>query len=329
MQKIETKVDEMTLHWADEQEAIKTNKPLVFLLNIIKFMPRWFSYIIVFPVSFFFFIFSKRARNEAKYYQNVLREYTNGEVPKRISAYKQVFSFAMCIVEKLDGWLGRFDYDKLIKHDDDLPVILKQLDEGKGAFIIGSHLGNMELLRSISSLNSSGVKRHVDVTAIMEMNSTEQFNNILKTVDPNVQMNLIDAKNIGPETICLIEDKINEGGMVFIAADRTSASARTRVLTHKFLGKEAEFPYGVFMMASLLKVPTYYIFGMRDKTITLLPKQHIYVEKSNVDFNCARNERESRINDLCLEYISKLEKYVKMYPYQWYNFHNFWLLQNK
>ena len=26
-------------------------------------------------------------------------------------------------------------------------------------------------------------------------------------------------------------------------------------------------------------------------------------------------------------YISKLEKYVKMYPYQWYNFHNFWLLQ--
>ena len=68
---------------------------------------------------------------------------------------------------------------------------------------------------------------------------------------------------------------------------------------------------------------------MRDKTITLLPKQHIYVEKSNVDFNCARNERESRINDLCLEYISKLEKYVKMYPYQWYNFHNFWLLQNK
>ena len=251
MQKIETKVDEMTLHWADEQEAIKTNIPLVFLLNIIKFMPRWFSYIIVFPVSFFFFIFSKRARNEAIYYQKILKEYTNGEVPKRISAYKQVFSFAMCVVEKLDGWLGRFDYDKLIKHDDDLPLILKQLDEGKGAFIIGSHLGNMELLRSISSLNSSGVKRHVDVTAIMEMNSTEQFNNVLKTVDPNVQMNLIDAKSIGPETICLIEDKIKEGGMVFIAADRTSASSRTRVLTHKFLGKDANFPYGVFIMASL------------------------------------------------------------------------------
>lgn len=327
MEKTNVQNDEMNLHWADEQEAIKTNKPLVFSLNIIKFMPRWFSYIIVFPVSFFFFIFSKRARNEAKYYQNVLREYTNGEVPKRISAYKQIFSFAMCIVEKLDGWLGRFDYDKLIKHDDDLPVILDQLASGKGAFVIGSHLGNMELLRSISSLNTLGVEKHVDVTAIMEMDATSQFNNVLKTVDPNVQMNLIDAKNIGPETICLIEEKIDEGGLVFVAADRTSASARKRVLRHKFLGKDAEFPYGVFMMAALLKVPVYYIFGMRDKSVTLFPKHHIYVEKSTVDLDCERNEREQRINDLCLEFIGKLEKFVQLYPFQWYNFHNFWLLQ--
>ena len=327
MEKTNVQNDERTLHWADEQEAIKTNKPLVFSLNIIKFMPRWFSYIIVFPVSFFFFIFSKRARNEAKYYQKVLREYTNGEVPKRISAYKQIFSFAMCIVEKLDGWLGRFDYDKLIKHDDDLPVILDQLASGKGAFVIGSHLGNMELLRSISSLNTLGVEKHVDVTAIMEMDATSQFNNVLKTVDPNVQMNLIDAKNIGPETICLIEEKIDEGGLVFVAADRTSASARKRVLRHKFLGKDAEFPYGVFMMAALLKVPVYYIFGMRDKSVTLFPKHHIYVEKSTVDLDCERNEREQRINDLCLEFIGKLEKFVQLYPFQWYNFHNFWLLQ--
>ena len=327
MEKTKVQNDEMNLHWADEQEAIKTNKPLVFLLNIVKFMPRWFSYIIVFPVSFFFFIFSKRARNEAKYYQKVLREYTNGEVPKRISAYKQIFSFAMCIVEKLDGWLGRFDYDKLIKHDDDLPVILDQLASGKGAFVIGSHLGNMELLRSISSLNTLGVEKHVDVTAIMEMDATSQFNNVLKTVDPNVQMNLIDAKNIGPETICLIEEKIDEGGLVFVAADRTSASARKRVLRHKFLGKDAEFPYGVFMMAALLKVPVYYIFGMRDKSVTLFPKHHIYVEKSTVDLDCERNEREQRINDLCLEFIGKLEKFVQLYPFQWYNFHNFWLLQ--
>lgn len=319
--------EEKKLHWAEEQEIIKSNAPLVFLLKLMKKTPKFFIHFIVFPVSFFFYVFSRRAREEAILYQEQLKKYTNGRCPKRINAYKQIFAFSMCVVEKMEGWLGRFDYDKLIKHDDDLPVILDQLASGKGAFVIGSHLGNMELLRSISSLNTLGVEKHVDVTAIMEMDATSQFNNVLKTVDPNVQMNLIDAKNIGPETIYLIEEKIDEGGLVFVAADRTSATARKRVLRHKFLGKEAEFPYGVFMMAALLKVPVYYIFGMRDKSVTLFPKHHIYVEKSTVDLDCARNEREQRINDLCLEYIGKLEKFVQLYPFQWYNFHNFWLLQ--
>ena len=320
--------DSQNLHWADEKEIINSNRPLIFLLKVMNLVPRWFIYLFVYPVSFFYFLFSSRAREESKFYQNVLKEYTNGEVPSKVSPFKQIFSFSMCVVEKLEGWLGRFDYEKLIKHDDDLPTILKQLEEGKGAFIIGSHLGNMELLRSISSLDTSGIERHVDVTAIMEMESTEQFNNVLKTVNPGVQMNLIDSRNIGPETICLLEEKINEGGLVFVAADRTSATARTRVLKQKFLGKDAEFPYGVFMMALLLNVPVYYIFGMRDKTVTMFPKHHIYVEKSKIDLNCSRGERESRINDLCLEYISKLEKFIIKYPYQWYNFYNFWLLQD-
>ena len=315
------------LHWDEEQEIIKSNAPLVILLKLMKKTPKIFIHFLVFPVSFFFYIFSKRPREFSVLYQNKLKEYTNGRIPKRISAYKQIFAFSLCVVEKLEGWLGRFDYDKLIKHDDDLPVILDQLARGKGAFVIGSHLGNMELLRSISSLNTLGVEKRVDVTAIMEMDATSQFNSVLKTVNPNVQMNLINSKEIGPETMCLLEDKINEGGLVFVAADRTSVTARTRVIKHNFLGKEAEFPYGVFMMAALLKVPVYYIFGMRDKSVTLFPKHHIYVEKSTVDLDCARNEREQRINDLCLEYIGKLEKFVQLYPFQWYNFHNFWLLQ--
>lgn len=320
-------LEEKNLHWDEEKEIIKSNTPLVFLLRVMKMTPKIFIHFIVFPVSFFFYVFSKRARDFSILYQKQLKEFTNGELPKKISAYKQIFAFSLCVVEKMEGWLGRFDYDKLIKHDDDLSVILEQLANGKGAFIIGSHLGNMELLRSISSLNTLGVEKHVDVTAVMEMDATSQFNSVLKTVNPNVQMNLINAKEIGPETMCILEDRINEGGLVFVAADRTSTTARTRVIRNKFLGKEAEFPYGVFMMAALLKVPVYYIFGMRDKTVTLFPKHHIYVEKSTVDLECARNEREQRINDLCMEYVGKLEKYVKLYPYQWYNFHNFWLLQ--
>ena len=51
---------------------------------------------------------------------------------------------------------------------------------------------------------------------------------------------------------------------------------------------------------------------------------NIHIEKSKVDFDCPRSEREARINECCGEYVERLEKMCLMYPYQWYNFFNFW-----
>lgn len=161
----------------------------------------------------------------------------------------------------------------------------------------------------------------------MELKSTEQFNKTLQEINPGVSFNVIDAADIGPDTICTLQESIQNGGLVVVAADRTSARVRTRYIRQKFLGKDADFPYGVFLMTALLKAPVYFVYGLRSKTITLNPKNHIFVEKSNIDFDCPRSERENRINELCSEYINSLERKCLEFPYQWYNFYNFWLLQ--
>ena len=85
--------EEKKLHWAEEQEIIKSNAPLVFLLKLMKKTPKFFIHFIVFPVSFFFYVFSRRAREEAILYQEQLKKYTNGRCPKRINAYKQIFAW--------------------------------------------------------------------------------------------------------------------------------------------------------------------------------------------------------------------------------------------
>lgn len=311
-------------HWSEEDEVIRSNRPLKFLLWLMKHMPFGFVHLCCYPVSFFYVIFAKNARTFARQYQLQLKEYTGGEIPKKISPWRQIFAFSLCVVEKMEGWLNKYNYENLIKHDDDLNTILAQLDRGEGAFVIGSHLGNMELLRSISSLNTSGIDRHVDVTAIMEMDGTQQFNNMLKSINQNAKMNLIASKDITPDTVEFLQEQIAKGGLVFVAGDRTSAGTRNRTIRKKFLGKEAEFPYGVFLLASLINAPVYYIFGLRDKTVTVSNKNHMFIEKSVIDFNCNRTERQKRIDELCDEYIGKLEKYIKLYPYQWYNFYDYW-----
>ena len=77
-------------------------------------------------------------------------------------------------------------------------------------------------------------------------------------------------------------------------------------------------------MVSLLNVPTYFIYGVRHKDLTVNPAYDMFVSKNPLDFDCGRKERENRINQTAQTYIQTLEKQALSHPYQWYNFYNFW-----
>lgn len=324
---MKNKTEEL-LHWADEKEVISSNKPLLLVFSLMRKLPAYLIFVLIYPISFFFYIFSRRGRLESINYQKQMKKFTGGKIPFKISPFKQILSFALCIMEKMEGWLGNYHYDDLVTHDDDLKFLQNQLELGRGALFIGSHLGNIELLRSLSSFGENGISRKISVTAIMELKSTEQFNRTLKEMNPNVDFQVIDPEKIGVNTIVELQEQIEHGGLVVITGDRTSARARSRIIREKFLGKDADFPYGVFVLALLLKAPTYYMFGLRTKTVSLRPKYHIFVEKSKVNFEGPNSKRDEKIHALCKEFVAKLEKYCVQFPYQWYNFYNFWKLED-
>ncbi|MCR4734182.1 MAG: hypothetical protein K5829_04135 [Treponema sp.] len=314
-------------HWSDEEECIKSNKPLKLALMCIKHIPAWLIMFLMYPIVFGYYLFAPRARKDALLYQHMLKEYTKGYAPKKISSYRQIMAFSINMIEKMFGWLGKIPFDKLTLQNDDFSELTNLLEQGKGAFLIGSHLGNMEILRSLTSFGRTGVSKKFSVTIVQENVSAEQFNKTLEEINPDVIMNVVDSQNIGPDTIFFLQEQIDNGGLVVIAGDRTSARSRSRIIRKAFLGKNADFPYGVFLIPFLLSTPVFYIFGMRKKNTTMNFQYNMYIEKSKIDFDCSRSERNSRVEALCEEYISKLEKICAEYPYQWYNFYNFWLPQ--
>ncbi len=322
-------MEETQLHWADEKEVIKSNKSVLLLWWLFKHIPKCVVRILVYPVGFFYFISSKRAREETKLYQKRLLEYTNGLSPKRISSYSQIVSFALCVLEKIEGWIGKINFNEIIFQDDDVKTLVSELNQKKGAVVISSHLGNMELLRSLSSSGETGVSRFVPITAIMSKKATAQFNQTLMMINPKAELNLIDPTEITPETIEVMIDTVEQGGLVVLAGDRSSAQSRERVIEKSFLGETAWFPYGTFLVAALIKAPVYFMYGIRDKSTVFSSKQKLSVEKVDIDFNCPRKERESKIDLLCEKYVKNLERHCVSYPYQWYNFFNFWLKNDK
>ena len=315
---------ESNVHWADEAEAIKSNKPLKFLLILFKIMPEFLIHLFCYPVAFFFFLFTPHARYDARNYQKRLKEYTGGKVPFRVSAFQQILSFSLCVLEKMEGWLGKVRFDRINYQDDDIEDILNCLRKGNGALLLTSHLGNMELLRSLQDYNTQLCGRVVPVVIVMDMKVSAQFSQTMKEINPNYSLNVVDSSNIGPDSMIYLQEQAEQGALIVIAGDRTSAQNREKVIVKDFLGKPADFPYGVFLLLALMKMPVYFMFGMRSRMSIFNPKYNVHIEKSKVDFNCPRSERDARIKECCGEFVEKLEKFCKLYPYQWYNFFNFW-----
>ena len=312
-------------HWSEEKEAIKTNKPLKIILFLLKSLPSALVHTICYPIAFFYLIFASHARKFARAYQKQLRKFTNGKVPHRISAFRQILSFAFCLIEKMEGWLGKVSFDRISMQDDDIKDLVEHLKNGESAILMASHSGNMELMRSMQDYVTKLCGRKVPIVIIMDMQMSENFTQTLKEINPEYSTNVIDASTCGPESMILIQEQVEKGALIVAAGDRTSIHNRDKVITKSFLGREAKFPYGVFLIPALVKLPVYFMFGMREKLSIFNPKYNIYIEKSKVDFAyCSRSERGAFIEKCCGEFVEKLEKFCVLYPYQWYNFFNFW-----
>ncbi len=312
-------------HWSQVKEAAQSDAPIRLLILLVKLVPFPLLACLVPLVSLFYTLFSRRARQEAVRYQKQLLAFSQGEALRRPSAYRQISSFALCLVEKVAAWSGKASLDAVIFHDDDVAELKAQLAKGKGAMLISSHLGNMELLRCLASYGETGVSRNVPVIAIMDMEVSSHFSRSISALNSRYQMDIIPASSIGIDSLEKLQKTLADGGLVVVAGDRPSASSPERSIRTSFLGKDAPLPYGVYLLASLLDVPVYFVFSLRAKRSFFRPKYNMFVTKSDICFDCGRKERKLRTEALCRQFVKLLERYCLLYPYQWYNFFDFWL----
>jgi len=319
---------EASTHWSRQNEQAAGYWQLKLLLVLFRIFPVFVLRAIAFPIGFFYFIFSKNARAESRrFLQKVVPFVDDPVIAKKCrslaSALRHIVSFSLASIEKIQSWGGKFPFKNIHFQDDDIADLIRNLENGNGAFLVCSHLGNAELLRGLTNFDRTGVSRKITVTAIMDIKVTAYFNRMIKELNPQSGMDIIGAGEIGPETAVLLEDRLAAGGLVAITGDRTSAVGDKNTMI-PFLGKEAPFPSGVFYMASLMKAPVYFVFGIRRRDLSLMPEYDMHVRKSDISFDCSRKERLAQCELLARSYVSLLEAHCKKKPFQWYNFFDFW-----
>ena len=112
-----------------------------------------------------------------------------------------------------------------------------------------------------------------------------------------------------------IDKALTDGGIVSMPADRINGSKKCIELD--FLGAKAKFPLGPFSVATMRGLDVLAVNVMKDS----LTSYKIYVTPLAYDKEATRQEQ---IKQLSSAYVAELEKRVRQYPEQWYNYFEFW-----
>jgi predicted LPLAT superfamily acyltransferase len=187
----------------------------------------------------------------------------------------------------------------------------------RGLIVVVSHLGNVELLRAQLEPES-----RARLVALVHTRHAVNFNRALSGVCPTAFLNTVQVTDVGPDTLFMLQERIERGEWIAIAGDRTPVTGNRRVSQADFLGFPANFPQGPYLLAGLLRCPVYTLFSVEE-----VPggRHSVYFEKlADPVVLPGGAEKDKVIDDLVVRYAQRLEGLARRYPMQWFNFFDFW-----
>lgn len=220
------------------------------------------------------------------------------------ATYRNHCYFAQVVIDRFAMYAGRRFKTEVVGIE-----LFNELAAREEGFVqLSSHIGNYEiagyslpsLQKSICALVFSGEK------ATVMQNRDHMFE------QTHVQMIAI-RPDMGH--LFEIDAALCRGDIVSFPADRYQEG--TKVLTLPFFGKEAKFPQGPFRTATMRGVDVLAVSVMKQHP----GKYQIYVTPLPYDRALPRQEQ---LMQLAGGYVAELEKRVRQYPLQWYNFFDFW-----
>lgn len=263
-------------------------------------------------VTLYFVLFSPAARKQSKRY--LARAL--GRRPTILDGYRHVHAFAATVLDRvflLRGHLKGFDV-RLSGAE----LIDAVLEEGRGAFLVGAHMGSFEVLREVG-----GQRPHLKVAMVMYPDNARMVNAALRAVAPEFEPRIIALGRM--DSMLALRDWLDAGGLAGLLADRTlpgAQSERGAMVKVDFLGREAEFSDAPFRLAALLRRKVMFMAGLYAGGARYDVRFDALADFSARIADPA--ERERRVHEAVVAYARRLEALCREYPYNWFNFHDFW-----
>jgi predicted LPLAT superfamily acyltransferase len=285
-----------------QEWAIRRERGAVPLIRLVAWIVlrigRPAGQMLLVPICAYFFLLSPKSRAASLGYLSRAL----GRRPTMIDRWRHYRCFATCLLDRVLFLNGRIDLFDVTLHGE--AAIMAVRAQG-GGFLFGAHAGSFEVVRAVG--------RHVagvSTTLVMYEENARKANAVLNAVNPALAVQIIGLGR--PGSMLAVRDRLDEGHLVGILADRSLESERRMRLP--FLGAPASFPVGPFRMAAMLRRPVVLMLGM-----------HRGGRRYDIVFETiSARPNDEPIEDMMRRYVTLLEHHCRNAPYNWFNFYDFW-----
>ena len=293
----------MNQDWTTSPE--RSNVPVIrFIVWFALTFGRSASRILLYPICFYFVVFSVRARAAS-------RNYLTRALGRRATLrdiFKHYFFFSSTILDRVFLLNGQ---ETLL----DLRVQNQELFEtvvsSAGCIFIGAHMGSFEVLHALGHDHGQ-----FKTSMVMYEDNARKLTAVLKNINSQRNSSVISLGKI--DSMLKIREALDLGECIGMLADR--AISGERMIPCKFLDGKIELPAGPFRLAAMLERPVFLMFGLYQGG----NRYNIFLERLADLQHVPHSERDAAVERAAQQFVRRLEHHCRESPYNWFNFYDLW-----
>jgi len=271
---------------------------------VLRFLGYRAARLLVYPITWYFILASSDVRRWIRVFQ--MRAVGSAST---LTCARTLRNFAFSILDRAFVFMGKSDRFRWTIHGRE--TLAKWRDKGRGAIILGAHLGTLELGPALT-----GEELGIRVGMLMYEARSSKLYQEFERLNPGLKQGMIQMGSdpIGP--MIEMRRRYGQGEFIGILGDRKWRDGATTSLD--FLGKAHDFPVGPYRIAALLHAPILMVILVKEG----IDHYHMFVEEL-----CPPVSGQAGKDDavtLAALYAGRLEDYARRFPYQWYNLYDFW-----
>ena len=175
-----------------------------------------------------------------------------------------------------------------------------------GCFLFGAHLGSFEVVRAAG--------RHmadVRTSLVMYEDNARKTNAVLNAINPALAVDIIGLGK--PGSMLAVKDRLDEGHLVGILADRSLESERRMAIP-----VPGRFRRGFLSGRSAWR-------RCSDGPVVLMLGLYRGGRRYDIIFETISTmPADEPIEETMRRYVARLEHHCRSRPYNWFNFYDFW-----